>query len=119
MADCQVDGCNRPSRCLKLCTLHYQRLRTHGDPLAYKKASGDRHGRWKGDEVGYIALHQRLGDPKQHGCLNDCGNQATEWAYDHGDLNEKIDPKTGSPFSIDPQFYMALCHSCHVKWDQR
>lgn len=29
---CRIGGCDRPVRGLKLCSLHYQRLRRHGDP---------------------------------------------------------------------------------------
>jgi len=30
---CSVDGCDRASRCLKMCRMHYVRFRRHGDPL--------------------------------------------------------------------------------------
>lgn len=31
---CQIDGCAAPAQAKKLCWTHYNRLRTHGDPLA-------------------------------------------------------------------------------------
>lgn len=34
---CSYEGCSRPMYCKKLCSLHYGRLRLHGDPSITKK----------------------------------------------------------------------------------
>ena len=36
---CSIEGCNRPKHCKNMCTLHYNRMKKHGDP---HKVSGSR-----------------------------------------------------------------------------
>lgn len=36
MKNCKIDGCDRPSRKLSMCTLHYQRFKVTGDPKGLK-----------------------------------------------------------------------------------
>ena len=33
MKSCKIDGCEKPSRNLGWCQMHYKRFRRHGDPL--------------------------------------------------------------------------------------
>lgn len=40
MATCSVDDCDRTSRAMSYCTLHYQRWKTHGDPTAIATGRG-------------------------------------------------------------------------------
>lgn len=35
--DCTIPDCDRPLKCRGYCTKHYQRWRTHGDPLKVHK----------------------------------------------------------------------------------
>lgn len=42
MTACSVPECGRPVECRELCTLHYQRLRTHGDTSTSKHPKPER-----------------------------------------------------------------------------
>src|SRR5215471_15131765 len=66
---------------------------------------------------GYRAAHLRLGKASDHPCWN-CGQPATGWAYDHGDPHELIDKALGLSYSLDPEYYVALCDSCHTRMDK-
>ena len=117
---CQVEGCEGKHRGLGYCEMHYLRVYKHGSPDVVKPhPAGEANNNWKGDDVGYFALHDRLGrllgaaaEYPRHG---DCGRPAAQWAYDHGDPDEREDP-TGF-YSVDPNHYMPLCASCHKRLD--
>lgn len=113
-SECLADDCDAQPRARGLCIKHYQRWQDHGDPNAEVHHSG-----WRGDEVGYTAMHERIyrmrGSATDHVCQR-CGKPATDWAYDHNDPNEREELGKG-PYSIDPTHYMPLCHSCHMKLD--
>ena len=70
---------------------------------------GKRGGRWKGDKVGYTALHEwlyrKLGQPKI--CENCHTKKAKryEWANISGEYKRDLDD------------YVRLCKSCHTKFD--
>jgi len=49
-------------------------------------------------------------------CLH-CGEQASEWAYDHQDPDERISAR--GAFSDKKEHYIPLCVSCHRKFDSR
>jgi len=100
-----------------LCHLHWQRLYLHGNPHLVLRGS------WKGDDVGYNAVHERLnrsrGRAKSFPCAH-CGEQADDWAYDHADLNEKrsVRPEGYAlAYSTDPDRYLPLCKPCHSRFD--
>ena len=46
-----------------------------------------------------------------------CGAPARAWAYDHKDPGEHLDPVIGSPYSGNPDHYVALCGPCHREDD--
>lgn len=88
--------------------------------MVIKPMGQDHHG-WKGDNVGYATLHNRLlrtrGQATEHLCVN-CGDQAVEWAYNHSDANERISPQ-GYPYTPNLDAYDPLCKPCHVRRDRR
>lgn len=115
---CTIDGCDRPYRCKGLCSLHYDRLRRHGDPL---EAGVDR------SNVGYYAAHQRVwnawGKATEHSCAQ-CDAPAQEWAYDHSDPEEQREARTSQsgltrtlPYSLDVNRYLPMCKPCHSRFD--
>jgi hypothetical protein len=63
----------------------------------------------------YQAAHRRVrklwGRASQYPCVM-CDHQAEQWAYDWAD------PSSREYYSDWPEFYMPLCRSCHVKFDQ-
>lgn len=76
-------------------------------------------GEYRIADPSYETLHARLnyahGRASQQVC-EDCGEQAQEWAYDHSDAEEKVDPK-GRAYSLDLARYRPLCVRCHRQED--
>lgn len=70
----------------------------------------------------YQAVHARLrhtrGPARQHRC-KECGEQATQWAYDRSDPNELTDTVDGQTvhYSADLARYEPLCRPCHASRD--
>lgn len=69
---------------------------------------GELHFNWKGDEVGYVALHQWLYTHKERtGVCEECGKTCkTDFANISGEYHRSIDD------------YVELCRSCHLKFDR-
>ena len=69
---------------------------------------GEKNHKWMGDNVGYLGLHswvkRQKGKASNYKCEH-CGRQAGDWSnIDHNyyrDIND----------------FVALCHSCHKKYD--
>jgi NUMOD3 motif len=71
---------------------------------------GELNPRWKGDGVGFHALHRWLNRnfPKA-GVCEECGHEGkTEHAF-------KRHPE---PYTREPDDYRELCRSCHLKFDR-
>jgi hypothetical protein len=116
---CSVLDCDDPVVGRGLCNKHYLRMRRTGN-TDKTVLSGTAHYNWKtDDEVTYARTHQRLakalGPASQHLCQNDCGRQAQQWAYDHGDPDERT--AWEGPYSVNFDYYVALCIPCHRKMD--
>lgn len=60
-------------------------------------------------------MRRLKGPASAHNCP--CGRLAQDWAYQGGDPNERVDPKLGYVFSLDPDRYLPMCHSCHLRMD--
>lgn len=82
------------------------------------------HHQWKGDEIGYLAAHERVyaarGKASEYTCA--CGADAREWAYNHDDPNERRQATgrfAGRPYSTDPEHYTPMCSPCHNTADKR
>lgn len=71
------------------------------------KMMGGLHPSWKGNRVGYSALHDwvrgQLGKPKR--CCNCGGNHKLHWANKSGKYKRKISD------------WIQLCYSCHREYD--
>ena len=85
----------------------YQRRR-NGTPL-----DQPRQIQASGDDVGNVAVHQRLvalyGPASAHDC--DCGSQAAQWAYSNVCPDEKQHER--GPYCVHTDCYEPLCRSCH------
>ena len=114
-AACSQPDCGLRHYCKGLCERHYRALLVYGDPAL------SRGPRWRGDEIDYVAAHNRVyaanGKATEHACAW-CGKAANEWAYDHADPAERRGGPKNLPFSPDPAHYKPACHSCHVKLDR-
>lgn len=87
--------------------MHYHRWRRHGDAeTRYPPKSA----------VKYRQAHHRLGKAANHPCA-DCGAPARDWCYLGGDPQELVEPYQG--YSVNPDYYIAKCRSCHMKSDGR
>ena len=77
-------------------------------PETRKKMANEKHPLWKGDEACYSSMHKWIirhkGNAKEHKCEH-CGKQAHDWANKKHDYKHNLDD------------YMALCRSCHHKFD--
>ena len=77
---------------------------------------GNRRRHRRRANAGYGAAHDRVrrdrGPASEHTCAACRRNRAHQWAYDHSDSNERVDPQLG-PYSLDPARYRPLCVSCH------
>jgi hypothetical protein len=72
-------------------------------------------------ELGYSAVHKRLGDVSVHRCT-DCGEQAHDWSYIGGSPDEKVDQRRRSGsgvYTTDLSYYVPRCRDCHMKLDMR
>jgi hypothetical protein len=120
---CSFEGCNRPHESRGYCHSHGRQLRA-GKPLTplglpAHLLTGMEHPVWRGNQVKYIAAHQRVhrlkGRAANHTCH--CGSQAQEWAYDGGCPDELIDDR-GRKYSPNPDYYNPMCRSCHRAFDR-
>lgn len=86
---------------------------------------------WPETEIGYYTAHNRIkavfGSASNYLCGGLCGRQASQWSYNHQDPNSQsqllVDNRTGITrevrFSSNPNFYIAMCISCHISLDRR
>lgn len=126
---CIVDECQSARRYSSgYCPKHYQRVKTHGSPDVVLPAVnppvrfGEEHPRWRGNDVSYRVLHQRIrfhrGKASEHACA-ECGTVAKDWAYDGTDVNAKVGLTGGSfcEYSTDESKYVPMCRPCHKVFD--
>lgn len=110
-ATCNVEQCGRPAISLAYYNMHYKRFRRNGDPAKLVYAVNQ--------DPSYLAIHRQLkklrGSASQYTC-DHCGEDASDWAYNHKDPNEFQDSR-GCPYSVNPEHYFPLCRSCHRTFD--
>jgi hypothetical protein len=107
--------------------MHYTRWKRHGDPnivLASGPPFGNKHWHWINEDVRYIGMHKRIYVERGSASLYQCSavgcvSQASQWAYDHADPDEKSEMQTGYlvSYSIHMEHYNPLCVPCHKKSD--
>ena len=118
-AGCSVDGCANPHEARGWCQMHLQRWIKSGSLAAPVRAVGEMHHRWRGKSIGYFAAHMRVrsarGPAKLRACEH-CGARASDWAYTHVDPAEICSDQ--GAYSSSPDFYIALCRGCHVRFDK-
>lgn len=121
---CTIEGCGKPTH-ETYCSMHRARLKRNGDPLTLTGPNprrGAENYAWKGDGVGYFALHDRIrrrrGRAAEYRCVR-CGSEAAQWAYDHEDDAEKVQVLDGAevPYSTDVYHYQPMCIPCHKSFD--
>lgn len=111
----------------KVCLVAWQKVRYRNlrdiplDDSDLRLRRTDEHPRWCEVGVSYGTLHQRLrairGPASARQCAH-CQDSAIDWAYDHTDPNEQLDPR-GCAYSTDLNRYFPLCKSCHKRYDNR
>ena len=105
-----------PGTARGMCSKHYNRWLRYGDALVTRnpdRHEGEKHHLWRGNDVGYQALHRRVyvkrGKASQYGCehckRHDPGIRY-EWATVHG--TDGTDPFA---------HYISLCVACHRLYD--
>lgn len=122
MTACAVEGCDKPRKVARgrtnsrFCSMHHARRHRHGDvDVTHRLGEKD----WTHSPT-YRNAHKRIvtkrGRAADHSCVA-CGQQAAEWAYNHRDPDERIDPARGFPYSSNPDFYDPMCRKCHTAFD--
>ena len=123
---CSVEGCLRGHYGLGFCSIHWTRQHKTGDPLGLRPhfspltgQFGESNPSWRGDDVGYGGVHQRLrDDPAARYRCRHCGCSAEHWAYDHADPDERLS-RDGLAYSVKGfEHYIPLCVPCHRRFDQ-
>ena len=108
---CSIDDCDSRHYGRGWCKRHYLRWYKHGDPSHQRPGPAT-----------YSGVHDRMNqtDPASNHPCSECGTttQRREWAYEHTDIDEMVDPATGFPFSTNPAHYRPLCVSCHRRLDR-
>jgi hypothetical protein len=111
-AGCLAPDCDKPHRAQGWCGTHW--MRWYGGGIAKPRWSDKPRG------CGYWGAHDRVervyGLAKEHAC--NCGAPAAEWAYDHAASDEAVDSR-GRPYSPSPEHYVAMCRSCHRRFDSK
>jgi hypothetical protein len=99
---CRAEGCDREPAQRGFCWSHYSRLLRYGSP-------DGKPDRGANSQVTYYTLHARLrrarGSATARQCVGECGRQARQWAWLHGE-----DP-------CDFGNYVPMCYSCHKRYD--
>ena len=71
----------------------------------------EKHPQWKGDRVGYLALHQwiarKLGNPKKCEHCETTTAKRYDWANVSGD------------YKRDLTDWIRLCRKCHIQYDKK
>jgi hypothetical protein len=102
-SECSVEDCAKKPVARGLCDAHYAKLRRYGDVEWHRPVRPT-------DQVNYYMLHDRLrqarGSATAHQCVGECGRQARQWAWLHGE-----DP-------YDFSNYVPMCYSCHQRYDR-
>jgi hypothetical protein len=69
----------------------------------------------------YNGMHRRIrawrGKASDQTCI-ECGEQASDWAYDHADPDEVISP-SGQVYSTNVMHYVPMCRPHHHAFDRR
>lgn len=91
-------------------------------------AGGQRHYRWLENPT-YSAVHRRMhttkGRAADHPCVS-CARPAHQWAYTGEDPDERLESYWRETrgyhvvhrFSLNPDFYVAMCRKCHTAKDK-
>lgn len=119
---CAIGGCVTAAKSRGWCNKHYLRWFHRGDPQALcpvrSSLPGPNHSSWRGDNVGFRAVHDRLvaafGKASRQDCV-DCGSAAREWSYRGGAPDEQA--STQGPFTTDLTYYDPRCVRCHRRYD--
>lgn len=119
---CSIAECGAPHYAQGWCKTHYRRWKRWGDPFRVETAALAHHGigpdnaGWRGTEVGYATVHDRLrnqrGRAKNRSCF-DCSAPADEWSYLGGAPDERIDARVKFAYSTNLSYYVPRCWSCH------
>jgi len=115
-----------------MCNAHHQRLRLTGQIGSVEilpkgtfvvTLSGPDHPFWRGDDVGYDGVHQRLANSRGRASTYHCEHchaPAAHWAW-----NQQITTATRTEerrnlrYSVNPDDYIPLCVTCHARFDQK
>lgn len=130
---CSVDGCTKRHGAKGFCPMHYQRWKKHGDVHRVDRGGhahpkGPANPKWLGDNVGYAAIHDRLAShrTKPVTCPQCGGPGPIQWAlnwdtvsaddvrYEKRRRRGKVD---SLPYSVNLDDYIALCCTCHRRFD--
>ncbi len=106
---CLVDGCVQPKNVQGYCQKHIRRLRLYGDVNGKADTKNENSTKWKGDDVGYGALHswvkRRLQPPDK------CPTCDRAVPLDLANISQE--------YKRDLDDWEWLCRKCHMQQDGR
>jgi hypothetical protein len=118
---CKVEDCERHSYCRGMCVKHYSRWLAHGDPSVVLAPAGPPLLPAPSYEGAHARVRRARGKARDYACV-DCGGDAQDWSYDHGDSQELVGASgsryAGIAYSLDPAHYQPRCKACHVMFDR-
>lgn len=106
---CTVPDCRSPHYARGWCVAHYRRWTRTGDPGAARPL---RTRTTEGYQAALRRLRTTQGPATERRCA-DCGHPAVFWSYDGSDPDERLEPRRGIRYSLDPARYRPRCRSCH------
>lgn len=84
------------------------------------KLTGAAHHRWRGNLVGYSAMHRRVaasrGAAANHPCA-DCSSPAQDWSFEKVACDTRMVDSKGRPYCTHPEHYAPRCRDCHNRFD--
>ena len=122
---CTIDGCEKKNHATRMCQMHYERVRQHGDPNFTLRPRNE-------ENPSYAAMHRRIKQERGHAgtysCFINIDHPARDWALvletaaEEDLITQSVrqtykDNDLEVTYSINTLDYKPLCKHHHIKMD--